>query len=81
MDKRGLIAENKLPTGNVKTPVPVKIVHDIVKAEPSKDEMKWRAEDAMRDLERAEKHKQDKELMKAVKNVAKEKMSSLKKFC
>jgi hypothetical protein len=77
----GRPAKNKLPTTS-KTPIPVRIVHDTVKpSEPSKDEMKWRAEDAMRDLEKAEKHKRDPELMKHVKAAAKEKMDSLKKIC
>ena len=77
--KKGRIPNNQLPTS--KTPIPVKIVHNDPKPSISKDDMKWRAEDAMRDLERAEKHRSDPNLMKAVKEVAKEKMSSLKKFC
>ena len=79
MGKRGKVPANKLPTS--KAPIPVKIVHDTPKAVSSNDDMKWRAEDAMRDLERAERHKGDPVLMKAVGSLAKEKMDSLKKFC
>ena len=71
--------KNKLPTS--KTPIPVKIVHDAPSVVKSSDDMKWRAQDAMRDLERAEQHKRDPELMKHVKVAAKEKMDSLKKIC
>jgi hypothetical protein len=52
---------------------------------PSKEDMerqrRYRAEDAMRDLERAEGHKKDKALMRDVKTMAKEKMNNLKKIC
>lgn len=44
-------------------------------------QMKWKAEDALRDIERAESHKSDRELMKHVKSLAKEKVASLKKIC
>lgn len=44
-------------------------------------EMKRRAEDALRDIERAEGHKKDKELMKHVKKHAKEKIKSMSKIC
>ena len=43
-------------------------------------ERKWRAEDALRDIERAEKHKSDKALMKDVKLCAKEKMKAYGKL-
>ena len=76
MGKRGPLQKNKLPT----QPVPVKIVHDTVKQESSVDNLKWRAQDALRDIERAEAHKQDKELMKHVKSMAKEKMDCLSKI-
>ena len=72
----GRLAKNKLPTS--KEPVAVKIVNDAPKVN---DDIKWRAQDAMRDLERAEQHKRDPELMKHVKKAAKEKMDSLKKIC
>ena len=79
MGKRGKVPTNKLPTSN--KPIPVKIVHDTPQVAKSNDDMKWRAQDAMRDLERAEQHKRDPELMKHVKAAAKEKMDSLKKIC
>ena len=72
MGKRG-----KLPT----QPLPVKIVNDTVQSKPSHDEKRWRAEDALRDIERAEHHKRDKELMSHVKVIAKEKMANLSKVC
>lgn len=43
-------------------------------------ERKWRAEDALRDIERAEKHKSDKSLMKDVRSCAKEKMKAYGKL-
>ena len=50
--------------------------------EADKDrEMKWRAEDALRDIERAEAHKRDKDLMRHVKKHAKEKIKSMSKIC
>lgn len=45
--------------------------------EESSRERKWKAEDALRDIERAETHKQDKALMKDVKCLAREKIKSL----
>ena len=60
-------------------PVPVKIVSDA----PSypEESKKWRAEDALRDIERAEKHKRDKALMADVKALARDKVKSLKDIC
>lgn len=46
-----------------------------------KEHDKWRVEDALRDIERAEKHKADAALMRDVKKMAKEKMNQLKKIC
>jgi hypothetical protein len=77
----------KLPVEKLKAskskPVPVRIVSDI--AEPSnaigKEQRNWKAEDALRDIERAEQHKRDKSLMSDVKKLAKEKVNSLKKIC
>lgn len=43
-------------------------------------ERKWRAEDALRDIERAEGHKSDKDLMKDVKACAKQKMKAYGKL-
>lgn len=70
---------NKLPTNTVKAtaidrPAPYK---------PSKQELdrerRYKAEDALRDLERAEGHKRDKSLMSDVKQLASEKIDCLKK--
>lgn len=70
--------KNKLPTTKGKS-VPVKIVNDTPEAKPIENN-KWRAEDALRDIERAETHKSDKALMKDVKVLAKQKMKSLSKI-
>lgn len=43
-------------------------------------ERRYRAEDALRDIERAEKHRSDKTLMKDVKVCAKEKMKAYGKL-
>lgn len=43
-------------------------------------ERKWKAEDALRDIERAETHKRDKGLMRDVKCLAKDKIKSLGKI-
>lgn len=75
----------KLPVAKPQKPIPVKIVSEPVEAPSTRDmdarERKWRAEDALRDIERAEGHKRDKTLMKDVQSLAKEKMNSLKKIC
>lgn len=50
-------------------------------AMPTKDEdMKYKAKYALEDIERAEAHKQDKELMKHVKAAAKQKVKCLSKI-
>lgn len=68
-----------------KQPVPVRIVHAPDNAKPDAGyearKRKYRAEDALRDIERAEGHKRNKELMGDVKKLAKEKVNSLKKIC
>lgn len=80
------MAKSKLPVEKLKAsksaPVPVQIV-DRPTAAKSDDarERKWKAEDALRDIERAERHRGDKTLMGDVKKLAKEKVDSLKKFC
>lgn len=45
------------------------------------DERRWRAEDAMRTIMRAEDHKKDAKLMSDVKKLAKEQASKLKGLC
>lgn len=45
------------------------------------DNRKWKAQDALRDIQRAEEHRKDKSLMSDVKRLAKEQMTNLKKIC
>lgn len=45
------------------------------------DERKWRAEDAMRTIMRADEHRKDSKLMSDVKKLAKEQASKLKGLC
>lgn len=44
-------------------------------------ERRYKAEDALRDIERAEKHRKDKGLMKDVKKMAREKIKTMKDIC
>lgn len=79
----------KLPVEKLKAskskPIPVRIVSEV--SPPSTDrgyearERKYKAEDALRDIERAETHRRDKGLMADVKKLAKDKVDSLKKIC
>lgn len=79
--------KSKLPVEKLgaSKPVPVRIIQDSPNTKPDRDcearERQYRAEDALRDLERAEKHKRDKALMGDVKKLAREKADSLKKIC
>lgn len=58
------------------------VANDVQVARMSPDEdMKYKAKYALEDIERAEAHKRDKELMKHVKKYAKEKMNALKDVC
>lgn len=69
--------------------VPVKIVNSTgdmpsrytPSAEDKERERKYRAEDDIRTMQRAEEIKRDKERMKAMKSIAKEQMNGLKKIC
>lgn len=45
------------------------------------EEMRMKAKYALEDIERAETHKKDKELMKHVKKAAKEKIKTMNKIC
>lgn len=74
----------KLPVEKLRAkskPVPVKIVNDYPSEVSTKEQRNYRAEDALRDIQRAKKHEQDKELMRDVKKLAKEQVNSLKKIC
>jgi len=72
------MAKSKLPVNKMPTTAAVS------QPAPAKDyaaqERRYRAEEACRDIERAEKHKMDKELMRDVKQVAKEKIKGLGKI-
>ena len=69
--------KNKLPVS--KKPIPVKIVNDSPKATVASDD-KWRVEDALRTLRRAEEIRQDKGLMKQAKVMAKKEAAALSKI-
>ena len=74
----------KLPVQKLKAskkPIPVKIVSDAPEATSAKSDNKWRAEDALRDIERAEAHRRDKALMADVKELAQAKVKALKDLC
>lgn len=76
MGARGKLPKNKLPVVDYPTAcAPVK---------PTKQDIerqrRFRAEDALRDMERVEGYKSDKELMKDVKTLAAEKVNNLKKI-
>lgn len=62
-------------------PIPVKIVSEPSCSPDRSEDRKWKAQDALRDIQRAEGYKNDKALMKDVKALAKEQVSNLKKFC
>jgi hypothetical protein len=72
----------KSSKGKPAAPVPVKIVDGMTTSDGGKDyeerERKYRAERALEDIERAEKHKRDKGLMKDVKQCANEKLKTYK---
>lgn len=51
-----------------------------MKTRVSDDEKRWRAESALSDLERAEKHRSDPELMRDVDDMRREKMANLSKI-
>lgn len=69
----------KIKASKIK-PIPVKIINETSAINPDSDK-KWRAQDALRDLERAAEHKRDAALMKDVKLLAREKVKSLKDIC
>ena len=71
MGKRGKLPKNELPIAAA-DPVP--------SGKMKEQERRWRAEDALRSINRAEEFKQDKALMKDVKALAKEQVESLKKI-
>ena len=70
------MAKNKLPTAKVTDTMA--IAPDQASAAR---ERRYRAEDALRTITEAEKHKADKGLMKDVKMVAREKIKDMSKVC
>jgi hypothetical protein len=72
------MAKNKLPT--TKKPIPVKIVSEGSKATIGGDDKKWRAEDGLCTLQRAEEIRKDKALLKDIKALAKEQVKALSKI-
>lgn len=70
---------NKLPTGLRSAPESTAVAYKPNKQELDR-ERRYKAEDAMRDLERAEGHRKDKALMSDVKQLANEKIDCLKKI-
>jgi len=67
------MAKNKLPIAKASV--------ETTETKAAEDrEMKYRSEDALRDIERAEAHKRDKVLMKSVKQLAKSKIKCLSKL-
>ena len=81
MAKKGRIPNNKLPTNLPNVSEGSKVHESMESAEWQAKERRYKAESALGDIERAEKHKSDKSLMKDVKKVAKEKMKCLGKIC
>ena len=75
MAKRGPIPKNKLPAAK-----PDVGCAPVRSKESEAQERRWKAEDALRDIERAEGHKKDKALMADVKQVCAEKIDSLKRI-
>jgi hypothetical protein len=70
--------KNKLPIAKAGGPVEMPAG---MTAKMAESERRYRAEEALRDIERAEKHKMDKSLMSDVKKMAKEKVKALGKIC
>ena len=64
-----------------KSSLPIATASETRERANAADEMKWKAKNALEDIERAEGHKRDKDLRKHVKKAAKDKMNSLKKIC
>ncbi len=76
------MAKSGLPIKSAK-PVPVKIVSDTANGikDNAAQEKKWRAEDDIRTMQRAEEIRKDKERMKAMKQMAKQQVKDLSKIC
>ena len=86
--KAGLPIKKAEGSGKVDKAIPVRIVDDVLpKVSQSSDrdyeaeERKRKAKYALEDIERAEGHKRNKELMKDVKAHAREKIKTMKSIC
>ena len=86
--KAGLPIKQAQGSGKVDNPIPVQIVDTMLPKVSQKsdsdyqaEEMKRKAKYALEDIERAEGHKRDRELMKHVKKEAKEKIKTISKIC
>lgn len=82
------MAKKSLPVEKLTAPksakaVPVRIVSDVSNGikDNATQEKKWRAEDDIRTMQRAEEIKKDKARVRAMKEVAKSQMNDLKKIC
>jgi len=77
------MAKKSLPVEKLTKAVPVKIVSDAPQVARNDEdrERKYRARNALEDIERAKAHERDKDLMRDVKKLAKEKVKSLKDIC
>ena len=79
------MAKKSLPVEKLTTAkaVPVKIINDTPQVAKSDEarEREYRARSALDDIEKAEKHKTDRDLMKDVKKLGREKVKNLKKIC
>jgi len=72
--------KNKLPVQKAGGPTPE--IPAAMHAKVDMDrEMQYKAKSALDDIERAEGHKKDRELMKHVKKLGREKMKTLKDIC
>lgn len=86
MAKKGLPIAKAEGAKKVK-PVPVKIVHDEMMPSTANnkdyeaEERKRKARYALEDIERAEGHRKDRDLMRDVKALAKEKIKAMSKIC
>lgn len=76
MAKRGPIPKNKLPVAKPDAPScsPAK-----QSKESQAQERRWKAEDALRTIQRAKDYEKDSQLMNDVKSLAQEQMQSLKR--
>lgn len=74
MGKRGPLPRNKLASA-----IAVDVPTPSMSKESAERERRWKAEDALRTITKAEECKADRGLMKDVKALAKEQMNNLKK--